>query len=149
MEIFHSQKENQRRSGKLSNYVFPNEDGTNRIKDFRGTWNNACRLAGLGYGYRTSKRYVAKWEKKLPAGPILHDFRRTAVRNLVRAGISEPVAMKISGHKTRSVFDRYNIVSESDLRDAARAAEKFLSETATKTATIVDFDKSKKNNKSS
>jgi integrase len=143
MEIFHSQKENQRRSGKLSNYVFPNEDGTNRIKDFRGTWNNACRLAGLGYGYRTSKRYVAKWEKKLPAGPILHDFRRTAVRNLVRAGISEPVAMKISGHKTRSVFDRYNIVSESDLRDAARAAEKFLSETATKTATIVDFDKKK------
>jgi integrase len=149
MEIFHSQKENQRRSAKLSNYVFPNVDGVSRIKDFRGGWNKACRDAGLGYGYRNNKKYVAKWEKKLPAGPILHDFRRTAVRNLVRAGISEPVAMKISGHKTRSVFDRYNIVSESDLRDAARAAEKFLSETATKTATIVDFDKKKKNNESS
>jgi integrase len=149
MEIFHNQKKTQRRSGKLSNYVFPNEDGTSRIKDFRGAWNKACRDASLGYGYRTSKRYVAKWEKKLPAGPILHDFRRTAVRNFVRAGISEPVAMKISGHKTRSVFDRYNIVNESDLRDAARAAEKFLSQTATKTATIVDFEEKKKNNESS
>jgi integrase len=149
MEIFHNQKNNQRRSGKLSEYVFPNEDGISRIKDFRGAWNKACRDAGLGYGYRNSKKYVAKWEKKLPAGPMLHDFRRTAVRNLVRAGISEAVAMKISGHKTRSVFDRYNIVSESDLRDAARAAEKFLSQTATKTATIVDFEKKNQNNKSS
>jgi integrase len=149
MEIFHNQKNNQRRSGKLSEYVFPNEDGISRIKDFRGAWNKACRDAGLGYGYRNSKKYVAKWEKKLPAGPMLHDFRRTAVRNLVRAGISEAVAMKISGHKTRSVFDRYNIVSESDLRDAARAAEKFLSQTATKTVTIVDFEKKNQNNKSS
>jgi integrase len=149
MEIFHNQKKIQRRYSKLSNYVFPNEDGTSRIKDLRGAWNKACRDAGLGYGYRISKKYVAKWEKRLPAGPILHDFRRTAVRNLVRAGIPEAVAMKISGHKTRSVFDRYNIVSESDLRDAARAAEKFLSETATKTATILDFEEKRKSNTSS
>ena len=139
--LFHMQWEKRKRSGRIIPYVFPNESGTGRIKDFRFSWNKACRKAGLGYGYKSNKKYVEKWKDELPAGPILHDFRRTAVRNMVRAGVPERVAMMISGHKTRSVFDRYNIVSDSDLRLAAKLHESYLqSATGTISGTIRNLD---------
>jgi integrase len=77
----------------------------------------------------TESGFNKAWRKaRLAAGcpgRIPHDFRRTAVRNLVRAAVPERVAMQLTGHKTRAVFERYNIVSPGDLRDAARRLDAF------------------------
>jgi integrase len=139
-EIFEKQWDSRMKSGKLTPYVFPNKDGSGPIQDFRKPWNTACRKVGLGYGYRSNQKYIEKWQDKLPAGPIFHNFRRTAVRNMVRSGIPERVAMMISGHKTRSVFERYNIVSDTDLKLAAQKQESYLqTQMGTISGTVRDF----------
>ena len=142
--LVQEQWEKRKRNGKLTAYVFPNKSGSGKIVNFRKAWNLACRKSGLGYGYKVDLEYVREWEKKLPSGPIFHDFRRTAVRNMVRSGIPERVAMMISGHRTRSVFDRYNIVSDADLKAAALKQQAYLeSQMGTISGTIADFDTKK------
>jgi integrase len=89
----------QQKLGRIITEVFVHEErgpwyGT-RIK----TWKVACKKAGY-------------------PGILIHDLRRSGVRPLVRSGTPERVAMKISGHETRTIFDRDNITSDQDLRDA-------------------------------
>ncbi len=94
----------ERETGRIIPYLFPHLRGRHkgtRRRDFRKAWVTACKNAGV-------------------PGMLRHDFRRTAVRNMVNAGVPERVAMTVTGHRTRSMFDRYHIVSPGDLQDVAR-----------------------------
>jgi len=79
-------------------FVLTRSNGT-AVRAFLGTWEKACEKAGV-------------------SGLLFHDLRRTAARNLRKAGVAEGVIMKIDGWRTRSVFERYAIVSQDDIADA-------------------------------
>jgi integrase len=93
-------RERERELGRIIPFVFHRDFGQ-PIRSFRKAWLNACRIAGV-------------------PGRVPHDFRRTAVRNLVRHGVSEKIAMAMVGWKSRQMLDRYNVVSTEDLHEAAR-----------------------------
>jgi len=98
------------REGKIVRWVFPHlGKGPLRGEQRRSyikAWRSACNAAGL-------------------AGRIVHDLRRSAVRNMERDGVPRSVATKITGHRTEAVYRRYAIVSDADLRDAARRRAQF------------------------
>ena len=96
--------------------IFHRGDGR-PIQEFRKSWATACKKAGV-------------------PGRIFHDFRRTAVRNLIRAGVPQSIAMKISGHKTASMFRRYDVANENDLREAMRLVQHYHETNAAKVAAI-------------
>jgi len=115
-----AEHERLKEKGIICPYVF-NRKGR-KIGEFKRSWKTACTAAGL-------------------PGRIPHDFRRSAVRNLVRAGVPETVSMRLTGHKTRSVFDRYNITSDADLITAAQKLDEFAerAKTQAKTAKVVNM----------
>jgi len=94
-------------------YVF--HDGKLPVGDFRKAWRRACKAAGL-------------------EGILVHDMRRSCARNLVRAGVAERVAMSVTGHKTRSMFDRYNIVGVTDLEQAMERVSEYVAARAAEPA---------------
>lgn len=122
--------------GKSPNdYVFTRSDGK-PVRDFRDAWANVCCAVGLGRlgcsdcGAPVDAEYRCgscdrKWNRTelKYRGLIFHDLRRTAARNLRRAGVAEGVIMRVGGWRTRSVFERYNIVSQADISDALQKLE--------------------------
>ena len=84
------------------------KNGERMVFNWR-TWHNLCALAGV-------------------PELLFHDLRRTALTNMIRAGISEKVAMEITGHRTRKTFERYHIVSDRDIREVAVKMANFLPE---------------------
>jgi len=107
--------------------VFHRADGS-PVQDIRKAWASGCKAAGI------PEREVKRGDKiqRLP-GKLFHGLRRTCARNLIRSGVSESVAMQVTGHRTRSMFQRYNISTEADLRDAVKKADLYVQSLPAKT----------------
>jgi integrase len=115
-----------------------------KIGNFRKVWQSRCVKLGLGrmepasgVELRSDRPHAKPKPKMVYHGLLFHDLRRSAVRNLVRSQVPEKIAMAISGHKTRAIFDRYNIVSENDLVKAGRQLESYFAKNGDNSGTAV------------
>jgi integrase len=116
-----------RRKNPKADYVFLGRDG-DQIGSFRKAWTAACVRAGVKTKL-DGQEITSHFEKDgTYRGFLFHDLRRSAVRNMIRAGIPRRRAMKISGHKNEDVFERYNIASEEDLHDDGTKLSEYLTE---------------------
>jgi integrase len=103
---------------KMLKGIEPKEGTVFDATNLRKVWHKACSAAGLGKLEEVEGRPDPRY-----TGLIIHDLRRSAIKNLMKVGVNEKVAMKISGHKTRDVFDRYHIVDTEDVVDAMRRVQ--------------------------
>jgi len=103
-------------------YIF--RRGGRKLGEFRKVWKKACE------------------EAKLP-NKLVYDLRRTAVRNMSRAGVSRHIAMRISGHRTEAVFERYNIGGDDDIREAMAKTAAYVEALPTK-LNLVPFNSGEK-----
>lgn len=108
------------RGKKTDDHILTRQDGS-RVAQPRKDWYSLCVRSGLGKKL-VEKRPDGKSSVRYE-GLQMHDLRRSAVRRMIRSGISQTVAMRVSGHKTASVFRRYDIVDERDLEQAAKLLE--------------------------
>ena len=108
----------QKKTGRIVPWIFARDDGA-PAGDFKKAWATACIKGGFFQVVPVGvpKDGEPQKTRKVPTR-LFHDFRRSAVRNLIRAGIPETTAMEMTGHKTRAVFKRYAIVDEGMLREA-------------------------------
>jgi integrase len=104
LKALHVEHEARKKAGEIVPYVFPRKNGK-RIKNVRGAWIVACKAAGH-------------------PGRLIHDMRRSAVRNLERDGVPRSAAMAMVGHKTESIYRRYAIVDSGALKDAAERIDR-------------------------
>jgi integrase len=101
----------------VATHVF-HRDGA-PIGDFKKAWHSALVRAGLTH----KEKVPGSTKVRIVHDVLFHDLRRTAARNLLAKGVRETVAMKITGHATRSMFDRYSIVSSDDVKKAMKAVK--------------------------